>query len=88
MTYVLLFAQLGTTLVSFICLWKLQSILLVLQGILEVMGETKDEKIGFRSETAPPDGTEGDYVDLEFHLGEADDEYQQKPPLVYDKGSA
>lgn len=66
----------GNTLVLFLCMWKLQSVLLVLQQLAEFLMETKEEKIGFRSETAPPAGTEGDEIELEYQTGE---------PLTYDQ---
>lgn len=67
---------LGNTLVTVICLYKLQSTLLVMQHIAEYLTEEKSEQIGFRSETAPPNGLEDEYVDHE---------YQAPDPLVYDR---
>lgn len=69
----------GTALTLMVCLWKLQSVLMALQELLEAITEEQAERIGFRSETAPPSGTEGEDIELEYQTGE---------PATYDQARA
>jgi hypothetical protein len=69
----------GTAITMLVCLWKLQNVLLALQELLQAITEEQSDAIVFRSESAPPSGTEGDEIGLEYQTGE---------PATYDQGCA